>query len=289
MGSACIITDSSAQFSFPGFPGNKCLQLLQHQFNLVNSANPHEPFPKSGELPAYTSPSFSPKIVAPSTEDVFVQVSKSLPIYDDIFIILLSKEISPLYQEAEKITASLHGHANLHLIDSQNTSLGLGLLVQYAAELIVKELPIEEIEKKLRLIIPHIYTLFCTPNLSYLHSAGVLDIGQATVGEMMGLFSLFLMEEGKLNPLQKVKTQRSAIDFFIEFVDEFDALRHVAFIQPGMPGINESKFLHQHLDEVFPTTSYTEHPLNPFLSTLFGPRGFGMVVMEDLEESSTDR
>ena len=281
MSSTCIITDSSAQFSFPGFPGKICLKILQNQVVYIDSGESINPPPKVNELPAYTNSHFYPKIIAPTTETVYSTLFEALPFYDDIFILLLSKEISPLYQEAEKITTSLHGHANLHIIDSQNSSLGLGLLVQYASDLINKNLPADEIEIKLRLIIPHIYTLFCTPNLSYLHSAGILDIGQSTVGEMMNLFPLFVMEDGKLNPLQKVKNQRSAIDYFIEFVDEFDDLRHVAFIQPAAPAINESKLLHQHLDEFFPDTSYTEHLINPFISALFGPRGFGMVVMEN--------
>jgi fatty acid-binding protein DegV len=43
------------------------------------------------------------------------------------------------------------------------------------------------------------------PNLSYLHTAGILDAGQATIGELLGLYPLFVLEEGKVNPLQKVK------------------------------------------------------------------------------------
>ena len=239
--------------------------------------------PKGSDFPLFTSERFQPKILAPEVDTLIATITDSLPYFDDIFIILLSKEISPLYSEVEKIATSLHGHANLHLIDSQNTSLGLGLLVQYATELIIKELPVDEIEKSLRLMIPHIYTVLCTPNLSYLHAAGIIDVGQSTVGEMMNLFPLFVMEEGKLNPVQKVKNQHAAIDYFIEFVDEFDDLHHVGFIQTVPPGVSESKLLRQHLNEFFEDTTYTEHLINPYLCTLFGPRGFGMVVMENLD------
>ncbi|MHC1741263.1 MAG: DegV family protein [Anaerolineaceae bacterium] len=282
MTSTCIVTDSSAQFTFPGFPGKKCLKILQHQFSFTTNGEIAAVVPKVSEFPTFTGANFSPRIFTPTAETIYSTLFDSLPFFDDIFIILLSKEISPLYLVAEKITASLHGHANLHIIDSQNTSLGLGLLVQYAAELISKGMAVDEIEKTLRLNIPHIYSLFCTPNLSYLHSSGVLDIGQSTVGEMMNLYPLFVMEEGKLNPLQKVKNQRTAIDYFIEFVDEFDDIRQVAFLQPTSPTINESKLLHQHLDESFPETTYTEHLINPYMASLFGPRGFGMVVMENI-------
>jgi EDD domain protein, DegV family len=284
MGTACIVTDSSAQFTFPGFPGKKCLKVLNHEFRYISSDGTVLDNKKVGDLPAYTGELFQPKIVAATPETISATLAEILPFYDDIFVILLSKEISSLYQETEKIVHTLHGHADLHLIDSQNTSLGLGLLVQYAAEAITRGEPVDEIEKKLRLVIPHIYTVLCTPNLSYLRSAGVLDIGQATVGEMLSLYSLFVLEDGKLNPLQKVKNQHAAIDYFIEFVDEFDDLSNLAFIQPAAPVISESKLLHQHLDEMFPHTTYTEHLINPFLFTMFGPRAFGMVVMENTEK-----
>ncbi len=282
MASTCIITDSSVQFTYPGFPGNKCLKIFQHQFSYSPTHEIASTILKVGELPAYTSSSFCPHILPAPREQLAETITASLPYYDDIFILLLSKEINPLYDAVEQLTISLHGHANLHLIDSQNVSLGLGMLVQFTAELLTQGIPADEVEKTIRLQIPHIYSLFCTPNLTYLQSAGMIDSGQATVGEMLNLYPLFVMEEGKLNPMQKVKNPRAAIDYFLEFLDEFDDLRHVAFLQPAPPVINESKQLHQHIEEFFPETKYTEHLLSPFLSTFLGPRGFGMTVMENL-------
>jgi DegV family protein with EDD domain len=282
MGSTCIITDSSAQFTSPGFSTNQRLKILSHAISYSTDGSLPQTEIKVADFPRFVSPKFSPKIKSPSLEAISNCVLDNLSNFDDIFLILLSKEISPLYDQTEAICSKLHGHANLHLIDSQNTSLGLGLIVQYASELINRHLPAAEVEKSLRLIIPHVYTLLCTPNLSYLQTAGLLDVGQATVGEMLSLSPLFLIEEGVLNPLQKVKNQRSAVDYFIEFVDEFEKLKHVAVIQPFHPGIPETRLLHQHLDDNFPTSTYSEFSISPFTASLIGPRGFGMVVMEDI-------
>ena len=282
MGSTCIITDNSAQFTHPGFPGHQCLQILHHNICYTSNSISH-PTPKVNEFPRYSSIDFLPVIQPPTSDSIYNTLSTVLPLYDDIFIILLSKEMSPLYEVTEKIAATLHGHANLHVIDSQNISLGLGLIVQYAAELSERNLSAEDIEKSLRLVIPHIYTLFCTPNLSYLNSTKILDKGQSIIGEMLSLYPLFVFEEGHLNPLQKVKNQRNAIEYFLEFVDEFDDLRHVAVLQPSAPAINETKLLRQHIEENFPNTSYSEHLINPFLASYLGPRGFGLVIMENIK------
>lgn len=238
--------------------------------------------PKVIDFPRFTSKNFTPAIAAPSLESIQNCLVENLSAYDDIFFITISKELSPFFSLVEKVAKTLHGHANLHLIDSMNTSLGLGLIAQYAAELIKKGLSGAEVEKSLRLVIPHVYTLLCTPNLSYLYSAGYLDKGQALIGEMLSLSPLFLIEEGVLNPLQKVKNYHNAVDYFMEFVDEFERLKHVAVIQPVRPTIAETRILHQHIDEFFPDATFSEHPINQYLASLIGPRGFGLVVMENI-------
>lgn len=282
MTSSCIITDSSVQLTTPGFHGLQNLKILPHRIYDSDKREIDQSSLKVGEFPRFVSTKFSPRIESPDSEIISDLLVENLSAYDDIFIILLSKEISNLYEKTEGICNTLHGHANLHLIDSQNTSLGLGMIVQFASELIASGRPVIEIEKSLRLIIPHVYTLLCTPNLTYLQAAGLLDKGQAIIGEMLSLFPLFLIEEGMLNPIQKVKNQHNAAEYFIEFVDEFDDLKHVAIIQPSYPGIPEARFLRQHLDENFPSCTYSEHPISPFLASLIGPRGFGMVVMEKI-------
>ncbi len=280
MTSTCIITDSSAQFTQPGMPGKQCLKFINHE--LRNKANGQNFLPKVTDFPRFTSSEFQPQIIVPDEESIYNLISNSLPLYDDLFVILLSKEINPLYQIVEKTATTLHGRANIHLIDSQNTSVGLGLLVQYASTLISKNMPAEEIEKSLRLMVSHIYTVFCTPNLSYLHNAGILDMGQASIGEILNLYPIFVLDDGKVNPLQKVKNLRNAIEYFIEFVDEFDNLSNIAVIQPASSILPETKLLHLHVNEFFPETKYTEHSISPFIASLLGPRGFGMAIMENL-------
>lgn len=282
MGSTCIITDDSAQFTNPGFQKNPGLKFLSHKLVFSSNQELSKSQIKVADFPKQVSPDFTPRVIPPTDEEISSCLEKNLSAYDDIFLIMLSKEISPLYERTEKLCASLHGHANFHLIDSLNTSLGLGLIVQYASELIDQGLSPAEVEKSLRLIIPHVYTLLSTPNLSYLQATGMLDVGQSVVGEMLSLSPLFLIEEGVLNPLQKVKNQHGAMEYFLEFIDEFDDLRHVALIQPAHSSLSESRFLRQHIDENFPSAAYSEYPINPFLASMIGPRGFGIVVMEQL-------
>jgi DegV family protein with EDD domain len=232
------------------------------------------------DLPNKVHHSLPPNLVPPAIDYLEKEILSLYQSFDDLFIILVSTELHQTYSLTEKITKKLHGRAAIHLIDSQSIAIGEGQIVQRAADLITQDLSGSEIEEQLRELIPHVYTLLCTPNLSYLHKSGFIDFGQATVGEMMSLLPIFTLEEGKLNPLDKVKNYRNVIDYFIEFIDEFDDLENVSFIHPSTQGLVESKLIRQHMEENFSGVMYSEHSINPFLASLIGPRGMGIVITE---------
>ncbi len=139
------------------------------------------------------------------------------------------------------------------------------------------------IEETLREQIPHIYTLLCTPGLSYLHNAGFVDKGQGVVGEMLSLLPIFSLEDGVFTPIDKLKNIHGVIEYFIEYIEEFEDLYQVSFIQSTPPAIQEAKLVKQYLEENYPDTIYTEHPHNTYLASLIGPKGFGLVVIEKTE------
>lgn len=282
MSSTCIITDSSVQFTQPSFPGSQNIRILNHQINVAGKTYTDLHELKIGSFPKEITEDFQPKILPPNEADLHRFISSLLPNYDHLFIILLSKEISPTFEIVNHLSSTLHGRASIHCIDSQNTSVGLGFIVQTAAEMSSKGIPAETIEQSLRKLIPHIYTLLCTPNLSYLHWGGFIDYAQSIVGEMVSLLPIFTLEEGKLNPLEKVKNIKNAVDYFLEFVDEFENLAQVSILQPAPPAISDLRILHQHLEEIGENAVYTEYPINPYLASLIGPRGFGMVLMENI-------
>ena len=215
-----------------------------------------------------------------TTDYISNQILSLYQSYDDIFIALVSKNLHPLYDLFEEIIKKIHGKAEIHLLDTQSIAIGEGQIVQIAAELIEKNIGGSVIEERLREAIPHVYTLLCTPNFSYLNKSGFIDLGQAVSGEVLGFLPIFTLEDGKLNPVEKVKNIRSAFDYFIEFIEEFEEIGNISFIQPASPAHNESKLIRQHVEEFFPKTQYSEHTINPFLASLIGPQGMGIVITE---------
>ncbi|GAP14597.1 EDD domain protein, DegV family [Longilinea arvoryzae] len=200
--------------------------------------------------------------------------------FDDILVILISSQLSETYQNAVKAAEDTQGRSTITVIDSQTISIGLGILVQTAAGFLEEGRTAVDVEKRIRYMIPHIYTLLCTPGLTYLDHAGFIDPSQATVGELLGLLPIFSLEEGKLSPLEKTRNYRAVLDFFQEFIDEFDQLDYIALLQNGSFSNSDLRQLRQHAEESYSAAQYIEHMLNLPMATLFSPKCVGLFVIE---------
>jgi DegV family protein with EDD domain len=167
------------------------------------------------------------------------------------------------------------------LIDSQTIAAGLGYLVETAVEASHQGKRASDIEYMIRSLISHTYGVFCTPSLSYLHYNGFVDLGQATVTEMLSLFPIFAVEEGKLTPMEKLRNHRQTVTYFQEFLDEFDHLQFIGLVQSAPPNQQDANILREHAHENYPKTPFTTHTINLATATMFGPRTIGLFAVEN--------
>ena len=276
----CILTDSTAQFPHPGFPGHELVNVIPLRVNLGGTLYPDARAVKLSQLPASADDALSPQVLPPSSESfrqLLISLGRS---YTDIIVILLSNELVPAVEQAQVAVDSTSIAARVVILDSHTTSAGLGLLVETAASAAQSGEPAAEILRTLRVLIPHIYTLFCVQSLSYLAHSGKIDPAQAVVGEMLGLLPFLTLENGLLTPLQKARNTRHLIDYLLEFLAEFSHLRHVALLQ-GLPVMtSESRIVRERIQEFIPGIPFTEHALGDGLAALLGPRSLSLVVME---------
>lgn len=235
---------------------------------------------KTSDLPAYARQALSPRVIAPSVEkfqELFYNLSQY---YRDIIVLLTSANLTKAFENAQQARLVVQGRTRISVIDSQTTSVGLGLLVQHAAEHLASGYSATDIERSIRSLIPHIFMVLCTPGMSYLQYAGIVDEAQAFISEMLGLFPIFVLEDGRVSSVEKVRNSRGLIDFIQEFVLEFDNIQYIAYIQ-STPGLtHEARLIRELTQNNFPHLPFSEHNINPVLATLIGPRSVGLVVVE---------
>ncbi len=281
MASTCVLTDTSAQFPQLAFPGRNLVRVMGLDISLNGVLFEEGRDIKASSLPHSASPQLNPRLSAPPQEklvNLLINLSQN---YDEIIAIVMSSQLSSVYDSVQRASEEVKGRVRLQIIDSQTTSVGLGILVQCAAEAAAAGINGAEIERMVRSMIPHIYMVVCTPGLSYLHYAGYIDRAQASLGEMLNLLPIFAMEEGHLTPLEKVRNHRNMLDFFQEFLDEFDSIQHIALLQSVTPNQQDSRLLREHAEDLFENTPFSEHAINLPLATLLGPRTQGLIVVEN--------
>ncbi len=274
MSNVCILTDSTAQFTQSRFAGHECVHIIP--FNIQNVAQK-----EISSLPGGIS--FHWQLIPPSPQEFirfFARLSRD---YDSILVLTLSSWLNPTLNHARMASKQSSNCAPMEIIDSQTTSIGLGLLVQVAAKAASEGASLKEIDQRLRASIPRVYMLLCIPELAYLAHSGHLDYAQALVGEMMGMLPIFTFEEGRMVPMEKVRTPRHLFEVFQDFLGEFETPAHIALVNTSGHGNLRTSPLRQFVKDTFPKTLFSEHPIQPHLAALFGPRSIGLVVMEPVE------
>jgi len=276
----CILTDSSAQFPQHSFPGQELVRVIPYDVEIGGKVYSEGKDVRIGGFPVSAMDTQAPRLIAPSVgrfAEWYTALSRE---FHHILVILQDSHFSPAYDNAIQAAEMLKASRSIHVINSQTISAGLGSLVQIAAESLVSGADVVESEHIIRRQVPHIYTVICTPGLSYLHHAGIIDHSQALVGEMLNLIPVYTLEEERLTPLEKVRTYRQTVDLFLEFLEEFEDLRHIALVQSIPPLLPDTRSVRQLFQEIYPTTSYSEHNLNVPLAALLGPRVLALLAVE---------
>jgi DegV family protein with EDD domain len=280
MARVCILTDSTVQFPAPLFPGNELVNIIPLHIELNDNLYIDARDIRTANLPASARQANSPKALPPTIEE-FTEIYNNLgQRYSEIVTILVSSHLNPVVPCALEAASATEGPVRIHVIDSQTTAVGLGLLVQAAARAAQKGTDGIEITRLVRGMVSKIYTVFCVQSLSYLYKSGHLDPAQAIVGEMLNVMPFLILENGRLVPIQKVRSPRHLVDILHEFIMEFSDLRHIAIIQGVPPFEQEARNLRDRVNGETPSPSFSEHTLGAALATILGPRSLGVVVWE---------
>jgi DegV family protein with EDD domain len=280
MPEVCILTDSTAQFVTPHFPGRERVFVvplaIQHQGRVAR----REEDLKVDRFPASARRGLHPLVLPPSVADfekTFLYLGQQ---YHQIVVLLLSARLCPAISAASQAAENVQGHFSVHILDTQTTGGGLGLLVQYAAAAAAAGQDARQIDHLIHGLLPRLYTVFAVQGLTYLAHANFLDPAQALVGELLGLTPFFIFDNGELISTHKVRNPRHLVDSLVEFVCEFGDIQHLALMQGAPPLNNETRTWRERVAEYFPATPLSEHAINPSLAAILGPHSVGMFVLE---------
>ncbi len=275
-----IITDCTAQFQNPNFAGNDLVRVIPAKINLHNRIFSDNDLPKVSNFPLIPVDKNNPDLILPDKNELSKIFSQLLREYNELIVLTSAVNITNFYNNSLEAVELIKGKSAIQIINSQTISVGLGYLVQMAAEKIATGASATETEREIRQQIPHIYTLFCSPGLRYLSKTGLLNYSQAVIGEILTIFPIYSMEEGVPKALCKTKNFRNTQEYFHEFIEEYDDLRLIALIHGSAINGFDNRNLKQFVQEIHPNTPFSEHRLNAYLASIFGPKTVCLIVIE---------
>lgn len=221
-----------------------------------------------------------PEIVGPTADDFRQTYSQLTRHSNQIISLHSSASLSSVHYEAQAAAQEFLGRCDILVMDSETLSLGLSILVKEAAKLANEGVSLNEITRQIRGTLRRIYIVLITDTLDYLEHNHLINPTQAILGAMLGIKPFLAIEEGKIIPMEKVRSRERAIDKLAEFANEFSEVEQVAILQSTPYPTSETKMLQERLDVVMPEREFPILLYGPLLAAQIGPDGMGLVVYE---------
>jgi DegV family protein with EDD domain len=221
-----------------------------------------------------------PHIVGPTADDfrrVYTRLTRST---DQIISLHSSASLSPLCQEAQKAADEFRGRCDIVVMDSETLSLGLDILIREATRLANASVTLNEILRQIRGLMRRIYIVLITNTLDYLEHSHLISPAQAILGTMLGVKPFLALEEGKIIPMEKVRSRERALDKLAEFASEFSNIEQMAILQSTPYPTDETKMLLERLALITPDRQFPIMLYGPLLASHIGPDATGLVVYE---------
>ncbi len=216
----------------------------------------------------------------PTAKDYEVLFDRLSHEYDSILVLTLSSDLYPLAAQALSAAARFENHLEIEVLDSRTTSIGLGWLVEQAARAAQAGVAFSAIRKQLIGKIAGIYFLFFIPNPDGLVNTRHLTPSQAVVARMLELLPIYLLEDGRLAPLEKASSPRAVMEYFSEFLNEFENPSRLALVRGTDQPASRLGQLRQHILAGYKEAHFSEHTFPAELEFLLGRESIGLAIMQ---------
>ncbi len=164
----------------------------------------------SPELPTTSQPS------AGEFHEVFKELADA---GQEILTVTISSKLSGTWNSAMAAKEMLPD-ADISVIDSLSTSVGLELMVRAAVEAAAAGNSLQEITGQIEVIREKMWLLFVVDTLEYLAKGGRIGNARALLGTVLKVKPILSLQDGAIEPMEQVRSKRKAVARMIELVED---------------------------------------------------------------------
>lgn len=164
---------------------------------------------------------FFAKTSQPSPDDYKIEFEKAAKQGCDIICFTITSELSGSYQSAEiaKKIIQEEYDVDIRVIDSLSASLGQGILIKKAVEMVQQNKSLDEIEDYVNKIKLTGKIFLLVDTLKYLEKGGRISKSKKIIGSALSLKPILKLENGKLDIVDKVIGKKRAIKNMMRLVN----------------------------------------------------------------------
>ena len=147
----------------------------------------------------------TPKTAVFSMDKARKRFKSYLEAGDDLICFSISSKMSASGQVMRMAAEELNAPERFHIIDSQNLSTGIGLLILRAADLIAEGLPVDEVVRQVKETRHLVRASFVVDTLTFLHRGGRCSGLASLMGSMLKIHPKIVVEDGAMHPDAKYR------------------------------------------------------------------------------------
>jgi DegV family protein with EDD domain len=225
-----------------------------------------------------THDSLHPTTSIPTPKDFADVYNKLAQETDEIVSIHLTSRESGTFNAALLGKELVTRKCRIEVIDSQSVSLGLGLVVNEAAQAVKSGAQLEQVVERVRQAVPKVHLMILVDTLKYVVRGGRLNRAYGILGSALRVKPLLTLKEGDLSLVGVARTKAKAVDRLYEFARGFPRVKEAAVAYTT--GHDEAKAFADRLKALFPDVPLYLTRVGASLGTHAGPGGMGVGVRE---------
>lgn len=198
--------------------------------------------------------------------------------YEEIFLVVLSKNLSGTYQSAILAQSMFDHPEKIHVFDTSLAAYGTEMIALEVMKRINAGKNKEVIWNEVNEIIAHSGQMFTVENLFSLTKGGRLSVAQAMIGTVLRIKPIIKVVDGRLKLDGKERTYKKVHQYLVNSVKETLGDRETLhFYVTNTHSKEGAQELRRDLEQAFPNATFhmTDY-LGPVFSIHVGKKGYGI-------------
>ena len=177
---------------------------------------------------------------------------------DTAVVIALSSKLSGTYQSA---TIASENYDDIYVVDSMSTTIGQGILVEYALSCVDKGMSAKDIADELNRIKDKLIVVAMLDTLEYLKKGGRISAAVAFAGGILNIKPVVAIDKGEIVMLGKARGSKQANNLLVQEIEKAGGVDFDLPVLLGYTGLSDA-LLHKYIEDSKDLWAHAKAELN---------------------------